>query len=197
MLRRSAGKLSLRRQPDAGRPRRALVGRIRGGSGRGSTPQNRDRRRAPTVRSTDEVLARNARTFRAQLEHPRTHQSHAALPRAGPADRLHPAQTAAAHGVTCAPGERLSCDARQREDQSDPRVTALGLSTLGRSDRASGGGDRMPGVAPRARNPSIRGSDPASGSQYADRGIAVPNANPSCESDDRRRLETGVERKRI
>ena len=59
------------------------------------------------------------------------------------------------------------------------------------------GGDLMPGTGPRARNPRVRGSEPTSGSECADRGFGVPTANPSREPDVLRWLETGVERKRI
>lgn len=59
------------------------------------------------------------------------------------------------------------------------------------------GGDRIPGTALRARNPRIGGSGQSLGSECADGGFGVPNANSSRESDDRRWLETEAERRGI
>jgi hypothetical protein len=87
-------------------------------------------------------------------------------------------------------------DAREREDQSDrPGLIAPGLRDSA-GPIVHRGHDRIRDT-PRARNRAFGEATPASGSECADRGIGVPNANPSREPDDRRWLETGVERKRI
>jgi hypothetical protein len=59
------------------------------------------------------------------------------------------------------------------------------------------GGDRIPGTPPRARNPRVGGSDAASGSECADRGFGVPNANSSRAYQIPSQAAAGVERKCI
>jgi hypothetical protein len=66
------------------------------------------------------------------------------------------------------------------------RAVQVGASPPGRTRSCVAAHDRIPRTAPRVRNPRVRGSDPASGSECADRGFGVPDANSSRESDDPR-----------
>jgi Transposase IS116/IS110/IS902 family len=87
--------------------------------------------------------------------------------------------------------------AKPSSDERSPGLIAPGLSRLGDPIVRRGGGDWMPGTAPRTRIPRARGGDPASGSECADRGFGVPSANSSRGNQTSVAAAAGVERKRI